>query len=480
MPRRARGAVRTPPSAASLTEFDVGADGRIAASAPSIPTALWEIVGTPDGKSQVERALDVLGSGDVHAVWWPTSMHPTRVVHLTRATNTPDALAHCTISHPTLTSQQSDAVIEAVVVIARAGGVERIVHETAQQLLRLVSCDTVILALFDPRTGELAVAHEIGTDAASANGHERYRPRWLDAVEFGLSTSTAAGGAADITVPIVEAGQGTPRGACTLRWDADVASESEAPQPGLILAIVRTAAAALERDRAERAASDRRRLATVAATAASIGAELRNQIFGISSASQLLRYRAAEDPVMERNVGRVLRDVERLNALAAALQELGAPRASHLTPIDPDSVWDEVIRGHRGDLERRALTLQRTRAAHHARCEVDPARLAQALGHLLRNAVEGAPEGSTLTLSSFRLQNGAWRAVLHNPGPPIAPDLLPRVFDLFVSGRASGSGVGLPLARQVVEEHHGTVTIESDAGEGTRVAITIPRSGESA
>ncbi|HET7584353.1 MAG TPA: HAMP domain-containing sensor histidine kinase [Gemmatimonadaceae bacterium] len=472
-------ALRTPPSVPTQAEYDVWEDGRIdAPSSTSSPDALWDVLDGATSRPRVERALDLLRSGDVAQVWW--SLHaaagsgsvPVRFVTLTRNGEPHAPPMHCTVQSGALSPLQGDALAGAAAALARASGSERIAQELSQQLLRTTACDAVVVALDDPRSGDLTIAHAVGFPREAP--HARLRARWLDAVELGLATAAAVEGF-EITLPLEDADPAARRGACTLRWGADAAPDTRALAP-LAHALVRVATAALERDRTEQRASDRRRAATVAATAGSIGAELRNQIVGVSSAAQLLRYRAAEDPVMERNVGRVLRDVEQLNALANALQELAAPHALRLTPMDPDAVWDDVIEGHRGALERRALSLERTRAAHRARCAIDAARLAQAFGHILRNAIEAAPEESTITLASFRLQNGAWRSVLHNGGAPIPPELLPRVFDLLVSGVPHRSGVGLALTRQIVDEHQGAVTIESGpaAADGTRVVVTLP------
>src|SRR5947209_12724295 len=77
--------------------------------------------------------------------------------------------------------------------------------------------------------------------------------------------------------------------------------------------------------------------------AAAIAHELRNPVFAIASAAQLLRYRSSDDPLIERNLGRILRETERLNSLVAALLEYGRPAPVQLTAGDPDDVWTDVL-----------------------------------------------------------------------------------------------------------------------------------------
>src|SRR5690348_5807613 len=85
--------------------------------------------------------------------------------------------------------------------------------------------------------------------------------------------------------------------------------------------------------------------------------QLRNPLFSISSAAQLLRFRVRDDPVIERNVGRILRDVERLNAVVSSLMEYARPAPLRLSPTDPDAVWHAVLAAKRGLLESKALVI---------------------------------------------------------------------------------------------------------------------------
>jgi signal transduction histidine kinase len=197
-------------------------------------------------------------------------------------------------------------------------------------------------------------------------------------------------------------------------------------------------------------------------------------LFGISSAAQLLRFRIREDPVVEKNVGRILREVERLNSMVTALLEYGRPTPARLRPGDPDAVWDDVLELQRGRLESKALGLARWRATPPARCAVDGEQLAQVFTNVLVNAIDAAPEGSDLALTSVTLPGGVWRCRLHNGGPAIPSDVLPHVFELFFSTKPGGTGIGLALCQRIVEEHGGTITLESTEDHGTTAAVTLP------
>jgi signal transduction histidine kinase len=215
------------------------------------------------------------------------------------------------------------------------------------------------------------------------------------------------------------------------------------------------------------------RRAAIGEVAAGIARELRQPLLAISSAAQLLRFRVADDPVVEKNVGRILREVERLNGFSAALLDYASPGSPHLVPADPDTLWDDVLESERGRLESRAILLQRVRAAPSTRCAVDVAQIKQLLSELLENACDAAPEGSDLALDSAVLADGSWRCRLHNGGNPIPPAALPRVFDLFFSSKPGSAGLGLALCRRIVEDHGGAIAIDS-AESGTTITLTLP------
>jgi signal transduction histidine kinase len=95
---------------------------------------------------------------------------------------------------------------------------------------------------------------------------------------------------------------------------------------------------------------------------------------------------------------------------------------------------------------------------------------------VLSNAVDAAPEASDIVLQSAMLPNGGWRCRLTNGGEPIAPELLPRVFEPFLSTKPGGTGTGLAFAQRIIDEHDGTIRIESSSQAGTTVTVTLPGS----
>jgi two-component system sensor histidine kinase AtoS len=207
--------------------------------------------------------------------------------------------------------------------------------------------------------------------------------------------------------------------------------------------------------------------------AAAIAQELRSPVFAIASAAQLLRYRITDDPLVDKNIGRILREAERLNGLVASLVDYGRPAPVHLVSGDPDEIWTNVIESHRGALESKALLMHHTPAERRASCGVDPEQFAQACEHALANAIEAAPDGSDLTIISSTSDDGTWRSQLHNDGPSVASDALAHAFELLFTTKPGHAGIGLAVAHRIVTEHGGTIALESP-GNGATLTLTLP------
>ena len=111
--------------------------------------------------------------------------------------------------------------------------------------------------------------------------------------------------------------------------------------------------------------------------------------------------------------------------------------------------------------------------------EADAARIAQVTGNLIENAVFQTPEGGGVRLSA-EAEEGSVRVAVEDTGPGIEPGELERIFDRFYrvdpsrTRATGGAGLGLTIARQLVEAHGGVIYAQSTPGVGSRFVFELP------
>ncbi len=443
-----------------------------------IGSSIWDALTDGGTRSQMEQAMATLREGRATSLSWefPCSSPTEERIFLMQVSPIVDAHAVTGYAFSTVditpSHRSREVLIDTGMALARTISVDRVLHEVSQQLRNAMACDAVAIALADDDSAKLRLMHHSGFADETAALERRLTPSWIEALAVGEVVTHTRHDGIEITAPMTSS-EGVI-GAVTLSVTVPPAPYRLDETRRVLETIAAETAAAIERAWLVRRVGHKRRLEAIGEVSAGVAHELRNPLFGISSAAQLLRFRVKDDPIVEKNVGRILREVERLNSMVTALLEYGRPNAIRLESGDPDAVWDEVLETQRGLLERRALLLHRTRIEPPVLCTIDAAQLAQVFLNLLVNATDAAPEGSDLTLHTAMLPNGAWRCRLHNGGPAIPADALPRVFEIFFSSKPGGTGIGLALCQRIIEEHGGTITLESMPESGTTVTLVLP------
>jgi signal transduction histidine kinase len=217
---------------------------------------------------------------------------------------------------------------------------------------------------------------------------------------------------------------------------------------------------------------------------ATLAHELRNPLAPIRNAVGLMRLRGPGDPDLRWAVDVVERQSQQLTRLVDDLLDISRIRRGkvRLTKevVDLAAVVRSAVEAARPLLDERRHQLVVDLGDGPLPLEADPTRLAQVLANLLNNSAKYTEPGGHIRLTARR-EGGAVVIRVRDTGIGIGPELLPRVFDLFVQaeearGRANGGlGIGLSLVRRLVELHGGTVEARSDGpGRGSEFAVRLP------
>jgi signal transduction histidine kinase len=105
--------------------------------------------------------------------------------------------------------------------------------------------------------------------------------------------------------------------------------------------------------------------------------------------------------------------------------------------------------------------------------EADETQLKQVFWNLARNAIQSMPDGGELFVSLKRIQDGRARVQFRDTGTGMSDEMREHAFEPFVSG-AGGTGLGLSIVYKIVNDHGGTIEIDSEPGQGTCVTLIFP------
>ena len=145
----------------------------------------------------------------------------------------------------------------------------------------------------------------------------------------------------------------------------------------------------------------------------------------------------------------------------------------HREPTDLGALLTDVAASYRGQADQSGVVITVTVPDDLPSLDIDPARIREVVSNLLTNALRHTPRDGKVDLSA-RANDGVEIAV-HDTGSGIPADQLDRIFDRFYrSPDSPGSGLGLPIARSLVEAHGGTLTAESSPDAGTTIRFALP------
>ena len=167
----------------------------------------------------------------------------------------------------------------------------------------------------------------------------------------------------------------------------------------------------------------------------------------------------------------------RCGDLIKNLLTLSRTAPMNVQSTDLHAVIDRCLLLVRPQLEQGGIEVQLKLAEDLPLVPCDPAQIEQVLLILIMNAKDAMPRGGNLWIETRRSNaEPAIEIQVRDDGAGIAPDVLPHIFEPFMTTKESGHGVGLGLAisRGIVERHKGRIEVESELGRGTTFTITLP------
>lgn len=214
------------------------------------------------------------------------------------------------------------------------------------------------------------------------------------------------------------------------------------------------------------------RLASLGKLSAGIAHEVRNPLTGISLLLDDLHDRSLLNPDDREMLSKALLEIERVERLMGALLNYSTPVRADFREGDLARVLNDTILLMRREAELKGVTLEGA-ADSLPVFRFDPEKIKQALINIIKNALEAMEHGGRVTVRAFS-RDDRIIVTVHDDGPGIDEQHLPLIFEPFFTSKGAGTGLGLSITQRIIEEHHGSITVESSPEAGTTFSITLP------
>jgi signal transduction histidine kinase len=242
--------------------------------------------------------------------------------------------------------------------------------------------------------------------------------------------------------------------------------------PSVLLQRLREATTELQQTQQELVRAET--LAAVGKMAAQVSHEIRNPLSTMGGLARSILRKPEDLSRVKGNAHIIADEVKRLEELLTDILDMVRPSKPDLRPENLHDVLDRACLLVGGEMKKNApITIRKDYDARLPSVRVDSRSLLRAFLNVMRNAIQVMPTGGTLTITTRR-DNDTAKITVADTGTGIPCHLLPTIFTPFVSHRARGTGLGLSVTHQVIQEHGGRIEVESEEGAGSRFTFYLP------
>ncbi|HEY2992905.1 MAG TPA: response regulator [Methylomirabilota bacterium] len=218
-------------------------------------------------------------------------------------------------------------------------------------------------------------------------------------------------------------------------------------------------------------------LAALGRMATEVAHELKNPLAGLRLYARHLEQRMEKSGDAD-GAGLAQKITSTVDHLAAVVQEItafGRPPELHRVPTSLHALLDECLGFAQARCELPGIEIARAYDAACPDAMLDARELRKAFLNLVINGLESLREGGRLSVSTaYAADTHTVTIVIEDTGHGMSEETLSRIFDLFFTTKPQGTGLGMALARSVIDLHGGALTIHSALGKGTRITIRLP------
>jgi signal transduction histidine kinase len=217
------------------------------------------------------------------------------------------------------------------------------------------------------------------------------------------------------------------------------------------------------------------KLALMGELAMGVAHEVRNPLGAIKTCGQFLEEKIGHEQKLTKFTQLITRETERLDQLVSRLLNFARPAEQSLQYEDVNELLDNAITLAILKINGPRIRVEKRFASSLPQLYVDAKRLSQAFLNIILNAIDSMPGDGLLTFATS-LEKGLGREIItvSDTGEGIPAENMDKIFYPYFTTRSKGTGLGLAIVQQIVNEHNGTIDVQSKVGEGTVFTITLP------
>ena len=201
--------------------------------------------------------------------------------------------------------------------------------------------------------------------------------------------------------------------------------------------------------------------------------EIRNPVTTIGGFARRIKKILKRDPEIDKYLNVILEESERLESLVTQVHEYTSVLAATLAMDDIRATLHDVVNKFEPIAQQQGVTLVTKIDESLPLTRMASSQIMTALSNIMENALEAMPNGGELVLEATQRNSQLFIKIL-DTGHGIRQEYLNSVYDPFFSSKTHGAGLGLAVVYQIVKNHDGEITIQSQEGKGTSVTIQLP------
>ena len=213
--------------------------------------------------------------------------------------------------------------------------------------------------------------------------------------------------------------------------------------------------------------------ATLGELATGLAHEIRNPLAGIAGVIEIVGRDLPASSPAKAVVKDVREEIAQINRILTDLLGTARPRASEMRASDLNTTVEHAVMLARQQVLSKPIKIEFTPAADLPEVDHDSDQIHQVLLNLLLNSVQAIEGPGVVSVTVFDHNDDAVITV-SDTGRGIPAEHLPNIFRPFYTTKGNGTGLGLSLARRIIEEHHGRIEVTSSTGKGTTFSVMLP------